>query len=66
MTNVINFLIPFGLAAVSLVLLAGLINMVRPSKHKGQAASRSQQLMRWRVALQFITIIVVMLGFYLW
>ena len=56
----INYLIPIGLAAVSFVLLAGLINMMR-----GGAASRSQKLMRWRVGLQFATIMLVMLGLYL-
>lgn len=56
----INYLIPVGLIAVTLVLLAGLANMLR-----GGEASMSQKLMRWRVGLQFATVIVVMLGFYL-
>jgi hypothetical protein len=45
---------------VVLVLLAGLVNMLR-----GGEASLSQKLMRWRVGLQFATVVLVMLGFYL-
>ena len=58
--NFVNWLIPIGLAAVTLVLLAGLYNML-----KSGSASTSQKLMRWRVGLQFATIVLVMLGFYL-
>jgi hypothetical protein len=58
--NFVNMLIPVGLAAVTLVLLAGLFNML-----KSGSASTSQKLMRWRVGLQFATIVLVMLGFYL-
>lgn len=57
---IVNYLIPIGLAAVVLVLLAGLANMLR-----GGEASLSQKLMRWRVGLQFATVVLVMLGFYL-
>ena len=56
----VNYLIPIGLIAVTLVLLAGLANMLR-----GGEASLSQKLMRWRVGLQFATVVLVMLGFYL-
>ena len=58
--NFVNYLIPAGLAAVTLVLLAGLFNML-----KSGSASTSQKLMRWRVGLQFATVVLVMLGFYL-
>lgn len=58
--NFVNLLIPVGLAAVTLVLLAGLYNML-----KDGSASTSQKLMRWRVGLQFATVVLVMLGFYL-
>ena len=58
--TLVNILIPLGLAAVSIVLLAGLFNML-----KSGTASTSQKLMRWRVGLQFATIVLVMLGFYL-
>ena len=44
-----------AVAAVFLVLLAGLWNMMR-----GGSSSRSQTLMRWRVGLQFVAIILLM------
>ena len=49
-----------ALAAVAGVLLLGLANMMR-----GGSASLSQTFMRWRVGLQFIAIVVVMLALYL-
>ncbi|NCG10703.1 MAG: twin transmembrane helix small protein [Alphaproteobacteria bacterium] len=58
--TIFNYLIPAGLVAVSLVLLAGLANMLRNG-----SPNTSQRLMRWRVGLQLITIIVVMCGVYL-
>ena len=61
----VNILIPLGLAAVTLVLLAGLYNMLRNGPSNAKQASTSQKLMRWRVGLQFVTIVLVMLGFYL-
>jgi len=57
--TIFNYLIPAGLVAVSLVLLAGLANMLRNG-----SPNTSQRLMRWRVGLQLITIIVVMCGIY--
>lgn len=57
--TIISYLIPIGLAAVVLVLLAGLLNMLR-----GGSASLSQTLMRWRVGLQFAVVVLVMLFFY--
>ena len=47
--------VALALAAVALVLILGLWNMLR-----GGSPSRSQTLMRWRVGLQFLAIIVVM------
>ena len=58
--TIFKYLIPAGLVAVSLVLLAGLANMLRNG-----SPNTSQRLMRWRVGLQLITIIVVMCGVYL-
>lgn len=60
MTGIFNFLIPAALAAVVIVLLAGLWNMMRNG-----SASRSQTLMRWRVGLQFVAVIIVMAAFYI-
>ena len=39
------------------VLVAGLLNMLRTN-----SANLSQKLMRWRVGLQFIAIVLVMLS----
>jgi hypothetical protein len=44
-----------ALVGVFIVLVFGLWNMLR-----GGSPSRSQNLMRWRVGLQFLAIIVVM------
>jgi hypothetical protein len=49
-----------ALIAVAVVLTLGLLNMAL-----GGSASRSQMLMRWRIALQFIAIIVIMTAIYL-
>jgi len=48
-------LVPFALAAVTVVLLLGLVNMMR-----GGSANTSQRLMRWRVGLQFLAILLVL------
>jgi hypothetical protein len=50
-----TFLVPLAVAAVAVVLVLGLVNMMR-----GGSPNRSQQLMRMRVLLQFIAIIVIM------
>ena len=55
MESFINALIPFGAAAVAVVLLLGLVNMMR-----GGSPNRSQTLMRWRVLLQFAFVILAM------
>ena len=54
---IFNYLVPLAVAAVAVVLLLGLWNMMR-----GGSASRSQNLMRWRVLLQFAAIIIMMAG----
>ena len=50
-----HYLVPAAIAAVAIVLLLGLINMMR-----GGSPNRSQKLMRLRVLLQFVAIIVIM------
>ena len=50
-----RYIVMAALAAVSLVLLAGLWNMLR-----GSNPNLSQTLMRWRVGLQFLAIVVAM------
>lgn len=60
MEDILGSIIPFALAAVAIVLLLGLWNMLR-----GGSPNLSQKLMRWRVALQFIALIIVMTVIYL-
>lgn len=48
-------LIAVALAAVAIVLLLGLINMMR-----GGDSNLSQKFMRWRVILQFVAVLVMM------
>jgi hypothetical protein len=48
-------LLPIALAAVSLVLLLGLVNMMR-----GGSGNTSQKLMRLRVLLQFVAVVIIM------
>lgn len=55
--NIFNYLIPLAVAAVGVVLLLGLWNMMR-----GGSPNRSQTLMRWRVILQFAAILIIMAG----
>jgi ABC-type sugar transport system permease subunit len=55
MNAVTTALVPISVAAVALVLLLGLVNMLR-----GGSASKSQKLMRARVLLQFAAIVVIM------
>jgi hypothetical protein len=55
-----RYIISAALVAVSLVLLAGLWNMLR-----GTNPNLSQTLMRWRVVLQFLAIAVMMVLVYL-
>ena len=51
------FILPVAVAAVALILLLGLINMM-----KGGSPDRSQKLMRLRVLLQFVAIAITMLA----
>jgi hypothetical protein len=55
-----KFAIPIALAAVGIVLVLGLWNMLR-----GGSPNTSQLLMRWRVVLQFIALCLVMAAIYL-
>jgi hypothetical protein len=51
-----NYIVPVAVGAVAVVLILGLYNMLR-----GGSPNLSQTLMRWRVVLQFIAIIIIML-----
>jgi hypothetical protein len=59
MEKLVAYLGPILMAAVVVVLGLGLFNMLR-----GGSGSRSQMLMRWRVGLQFVAVIVLMLALY--
>jgi len=50
------YVVPLAVAAVGVVLVLGLYNMLR-----GGSPNLSQKLMRWRVVLQFIAVIIIML-----
>ena len=52
-----KILLPIAVAAVALVLLMGLVNMMR-----GGSPNTSQKLMRMRVLLQFVAIVITMLA----
>ncbi len=52
-----KLILPIALAAVFLVLLLGLVNMVR-----GGSPNTSQRLMRLRVLLQFVAIVITMIA----
>jgi hypothetical protein len=58
--DILRMIIPFALAAVGVVLLFGLWNMMR-----GGDPNLSQKLMRARVLLQFIALVIVMTVIYL-
>ena len=51
-----NYIVPLAIGAVAVVLILGLFNMLR-----GGSPNLSQKLMRWRVVLQFIAIVIIML-----
>lgn len=59
MSGALGTALPFMLAAVAVVLGLGLWNMLR-----GDNPSRSQQLMRWRIILQFAAIVIAMAMLY--
>jgi Hypoxia induced protein conserved region len=54
-----NYVILVSLAAVSFVLVLGLLNMMRAGP-----SNKSQVFMRWRVSLQFAAIILMMTALY--
>ena len=60
MSNIFYTLVPFAIAAVAIVLLLGLINMMR-----GGSPNLSQKLMRLRVLLQFVAIVIIMAAIYM-
>jgi Na+/H+ antiporter NhaC len=56
----LRWILPFAVAAVAVVLVFGLINMLR-----GENPNLSQKLMRARVLLQLVALLIVMAIVYL-
>jgi hypothetical protein len=56
MEFVLYHLVTVAVAAVVIVLVMGLWNLTR-----GKSPNLSQKLMRWRVGLQFLAIVIIML-----
>lgn len=54
-----NIALPVALAAVTIVLLLGLFNMMR-----GGSPNKSQRLMQLRVLFQFVAIVITMLALF--
>ncbi|MGI9410386.1 MAG: twin transmembrane helix small protein [Hyphomicrobiaceae bacterium] len=59
MADVMLHVTTIAVVAVLIVLLLGLWTMM-----KGKSANMSQKLMRWRVGLQFVAILVIMVTLY--
>ena len=59
MPSSFGFLIISVILSVAVILFLGLLNMTRDGSVK-----LSQQLMRWRVGVQFIAVCLIMVGFY--
>ncbi len=60
MPDILKWLIPLAMACVVIVLGRGLINMMR-----GGSPNLSQNLMRWRVILQFGAVIIMMIALFI-
>ena len=59
MEVVLYHMTTLAVAAVFVVLLLGLSNLTRSGN-----SNMSQKLMRWRVGLQFVAIVIIMLFVY--
>jgi len=60
MSAFVDSLVPIALFAVAVVLVLGLANLMRSG-----SGNRSQLLMRWRIGLQFLAIVVVVVAVWL-
>jgi hypothetical protein len=58
-SSIMDYISYVAVGAVAVVLLLGLVSMFR-----GGSANTSQKLMRWRVGLQALAILVLMLTLY--
>ncbi len=57
MFEFLYYLTPIAVAAVAIVLLLGILNLARAG-----SSNTSQKLMRWRIILQFVALVVIMLA----
>jgi hypothetical protein len=60
MADFLYALTPLAVGAVAVVLLLGILNLARAGD-----GETSQKLMRWRVALQFFAIVIIVLAIWL-
>ena len=56
MPSIPNAAVTVAILAVAVVLVLGLVNMLREG-----ASNTSQKLMRWRVGLQFLAIVIIVI-----
>ena len=56
MSHLSNFGVAAAVGVVALVLVLGMVNMLRQG-----SGNTSQTLMRWRVGLQFLAIVVIVI-----
>lgn len=56
MAQLSNIVLLVAVAAVALVLILGVANMMR-----GGSPEKSQSLMRWRVGLQLLAIVIIVM-----
>jgi hypothetical protein len=61
MHSIPNAIVGIAVLAVAAVLILGLVNMLRQGPG---APNRSQTFMRWRVGLQFLAIVAIVLVLY--
>jgi hypothetical protein len=61
MHSIPNAIVGIAVLAVAAVLVLGLVNMLRQGPG---APNRSQTFMRWRVGLQFLAIVAIVLVLY--
>jgi hypothetical protein len=59
-TLLATYIVPIAIGVVAIVLVLGLANMLR-----GGSPDLSQKLMRWRVGLQFVAIVIIMITIWL-
>jgi hypothetical protein len=63
LANILFFLVIISGLATLGMLFAGLINMARNVEGTVEGGKRSNKLMWWRVRLQFLTIILILLWY---